>query len=197
MQLLTLQCKTQLILSFQVPHDIFVVKVTPSEDVPKKDSALVLPLIDEKPDARKKESCAFKLLADPADAASAKHTFTVNEVDGSETVRQMIQFKADLEKVLFGTGAGAAIANTMATSKRLMKHTALTQHVTGAETARTARWVAAQNAARDAFAAANAGATAAQIEAHIAAVAQPAFVEADHDMGIQSLIMCVCPPKVL
>ena len=115
--------------------------------VPRKkaNKAPPLSLIPEEKDA-KEETCTFKLLSVPTVATSAKYSFTMNILDGTDDIRAAIQFYRDIMKVYAGLNmantAGAASSARSDLAERMLRGTALSAYQKGMRDSMQANLVA-------------------------------------------------------
>ena len=68
------------------------------------ESIELLPLVVSTPEYDKTRVSSYRLLTDPATAASVKYDFTMNQFDGSEGLREMLNFLRNLKKLAKGSG---------------------------------------------------------------------------------------------
>ena len=107
-----------------------------------------LPLIPEKVEALDDQKVIFKLLSNPADANSTKYSFSVNLLNGGESLRTAISLHRNLLKVL----AGLALVDgesQAAICRQLLKGQALSCFDAAFADSRAEAWEVAREAARN------------------------------------------------
>ena len=162
----------------------------------KKLDAPLLPLIpdhDKKSDAWMKEhTLTFNLRTNPADAGSDKYKFTIQILDGSETLREALRFIKDIIFVAQGLGAADA-GQKDGIIQRCLKDNAHTHY--------TARVAVERKKTRDAAIAQiriDHAADDARIRREIAALPDPApLTDAHVEAGLQAVIEYMAPYKCL
>lgn len=95
------------------------------------ESVALLPLVVDTPEYDKTRVSSYRLLADPAVATSVKYDFAMNQFDGSEGLREMLNFLRNLKKLAKGSGlddpATATNAPTLITMTQRMLHSSAAQ----------------------------------------------------------------------
>ncbi len=154
-----------------------------------------LPLVVNPPtDEDETKMTIFKLRTTPGQADSPTYTFKMRKLDGSEDLRQGIQFAYDMPKVITGLNITTTI-NKKALYLQVLTGPPLQNFNNGFDEAKAkahqALRVAAYSAAR------NTGRTDAEAQVIMAAVVEPA----DHDdfitAGLYAILTYIAPHKAL
>jgi len=166
----------------------------------KKSSNFIPPLTlipEIQYDSSKKHG--FKLRTNPTDADSTKFSFDMYHLDGSETLREALQWYKDMEKVLTGLNVTDDAAKHSMT-QQMLRDSALSAFNAGVNRARTQVHLVLQQEAWD-----NTDVTGATTDAQANALRQAAFdsvaVPVINDgmitAGKQSIIQYMAPFKAL
>ncbi len=151
---------------------------------------VVEPIIDED----NTKFITFKLMTTPADANSPKYSYTMRKLDGSETLRQAIQFCYDIDTVIIGLAVvNATNAKTIHT--QVLSGQALTAFNAGEAQAKSEEHKRLRIAAYET--ALNAGGDEAAARTAMRGVAVPADEAAFLLAGVQAIVAYIAPHKAL
>jgi hypothetical protein len=160
----------------------------------------ILPLVpDEEDPASKEDMKSFNIRSRPADAGSPTFKTALRILRGHETVRTIIHWRVEMEKILTGLGV-ADVTDKVTLVEQMLRDIMLSTFQsavrTHAQTVREVAAVAAERAQQNV-----AGTTAAQILAAGANVrAQPLtqhYQDRTLENGFRAIVTHVCPAKAL
>ena len=145
---------------------------------------------------------SFKLKASPGNSkATQKYSFTMQKVDGTQTIRQHIQWMLNLQKVFYGMEV-ATPADQQHLTEQMCSGAFKTAYTTGVEAAITSRWQVHKMTAVNALEKDVANHETVQqfaarkLEA-ASAVPKPSVEQEDLVSGIQAALTTVCPYRAL
>ena len=181
-------------------------KTAPIKDdgykIPRKTPPLPLVPVEK----TEEETCTYKLLSNPTDANSSKYSFTMAVLDGTNDVRECIQFLKNMIRVFKGLGmgmnAGAEVEARANLTERMLRGTALAAFQKKYALMKAEGLNAAQVTALNGVAPRDitAGETVAEYEARCQAAITGATYDVQNDdlvAAIRAIIVAIAPNKAL
>ena len=176
----------------------------PKSFTPKTKETPPLPLVPDADEEYNEErdkmnTVSFKLRTTPADATSALYSFRVMKVDGTQTVRQHLNWVTSVKKVHKGLNM-TTYPEIHELNQELLSGEALSSYTVGVDGARTTIHAAMQQAAADAVVRNvnhDNAQHAAALAAAIVAVGIPDVNNVCVDLGYAHMMLAVAPYKAL
>ena len=155
----------------------------------------ILPLIPEVIKHPKDKLLNFKLRTVPTDVDSPTYELTIPILTGKESVREALDWHANRYKIWTGMNAMGTADTMDGLAKQTITDSALTLYLSAREDAKGLAWLALKRAALEASV--NAGETAAEQQAAVAAVAEPALAGEHVVTGVLGVVNFMVPYKGL
>jgi len=161
-------------------------KVTVPREFPRVRETAALPLIPVVEDETGRRKMSFKLYTDPANKASPKVTVTMFVLTGGESLRELLVWRENLDKVIRGLNLDTPLKKD-GTISQLVVGAASTSYQKGIKDSLDSLWAVQREEAAQAVRGAVAGREI-RAQAAQAAVPRPELREQDITAGLQNLI---------